>query len=367
MLLSVLKVVPKQGATLIPRLMSTKTSSIEQPLRIAYFGSDRFSLLSLGKLLDYQKLNPNRILSIDVITRSKKKSGRKLKNLTDVPIGHYAEDHSMVIHRADTASDILGLSESQQYDLAIAVSYGILIPAKFLKSLRYGGLNVHPSLLPKYSGSSPIQYALMNDDLFSGVTVQTLHPTKFDRGDIVSQSDEIPISNDDNYTSMEEKLGNIGADLLVKTIENELFLPPIDSPRNNYPHSLASKMSSSSSEINWSLTTSRQIKRLLDALGSVHTYVSKYSKSGSFEESLKVILYDIEEVSSCNDLSMKLPGDSEVVDGKLFIKTIDGYISTPKLKLQYCNEESIPEFIPRIPKRLRSTEKILKFHAFKTI
>ena len=111
--------------------------------------------------------------------------------------------------RADTSQEITQLSEQYLFNLVIAVSYGRLIPSTFIQHCKYGGLNVHPSLLPKYSGSSPLQYALLNDDKFTGCTVQTLHPTKFDHGDIIIQSSEIPILDDDNSVSLFKNLARL--------------------------------------------------------------------------------------------------------------------------------------------------------------
>src|SRR3954468_4170015 len=73
------------------------------------------------------------------------------------------------------------------YDLGIVVSFGHFIPERIISSFTKGTINVHPSLLPKYRGSSPVQHTIINDDQETGVTVQELHDKKFDAGKILVQ------------------------------------------------------------------------------------------------------------------------------------------------------------------------------------
>ncbi|RCK56645.1 Methionyl-tRNA formyltransferase, mitochondrial [Candida viswanathii] len=238
------------------------------PLWIAFFGSDDFSVASLAKLTQYQSTTthhtPSPIESIHVITRSIKPTGRNMKAMVDLPIGKYAASQGIPVLRADTATEILDVLSQHQFNLVVAVSYGRLIPAQFIAQCRYGGLNVHPSLLPTYAGSSPLQYALLNDDASTGCTVQTLHPTKFDHGDVLLQSGEIPISGSDNLASLFDKFGEIGGDLLVRTIDQGLFVDP-KPVVNDYQVEITGFVGQLSA---------RQIKRVWDALGPVFTFIN---------------------------------------------------------------------------------------------
>lgn len=332
--------------------------TVKMRLNIAYFGSDKFSIHSLKKLVEYHRKNPDKVSSIDVITRSIKPTGRNLKTFVDVPIGEYCEEEKLNIHRADSSDDIMNVLSKNQFNLAIAVSYGKLIPEGFLKSMQYGGLNVHPSLLPKYSGSSPLQYALMNDDDFTGVTVQTLHPSKFDKGEIVLQSNPIPIAETDNYDSLGEKLGEHGSRLLLNVIDNRLFEQPTKIEESPYRFSLASKIKPSQSEIRWDILTSRKIKRLNDALGQLHSYkfCDIRKKKKDIKETQKVIFNDIELFNDFPGESLQ-PGEFilDENNNKLIIKTIDSAISIGKLKFQYCSEEDPKTFMSHLTKRSGDT------------
>ena len=325
-------------------------------LRVAFFGSDAFSVASLRRLFELKRSHPNLISQLDVYTRSIKPTGRNLKQYVDLPIGLFAAEKKLPVYRVDSGSEILASAMPRKYDLAVAVSYGKLIPGKFLQSLTYGGLNVHPSILPKFSGSSPIQHALMNDCKTTGVTIQTLHPTKFDHGDIICQSGPIKISENDNFISLQTTLSQVGADLLAVVISAGIYVDPkpLKSPET---YSLAPKLTPSMSEIVWEHMTSRQIRRLNDALGPLHShkYVDILKKKNAVQGYYKVILDGIEEFENCSELEFRAPGDFALSGDKLIVKTCDSYVTVRKLKFQYCGLENATEFMRSLPKRSGET------------
>lgn len=310
------------------------------PLRIAFFGSDLFSTLSLTRLHRMMTLT-DKIEAIHVVTRSIKPTGRKLKQLIDSPVGIQAQKLTLPLHRIDKSDEFLAL-QAYGFNMAVAVSYGLFIPQYFLNGLQYGGINVHPSLLPKYSGAGPLQHALLNDDKFTGVTVQTLHPTKFDRGDILLQSGEIPIDLSDNYHTLEKKLGTLGADMLAETLEMGLYVDPcpLKSP---YKYSYSPKVTASDGEVDWT-SSSQLIKRRNDALGSVYSwqYVDTKRKKRELHR------YKLSEIQVCSDtVGLEHPGDYKLHDGKLRIRTADGTIAVNKITQQYFSEEEAELFARR--------------------
>lgn len=328
-----------------------------QKLRLAFFGSDMFSLASLTRLMAMKSRN-DLISQIDVFTRSIKPTGRKLKTFIDVPVGEYGTTNGLNVYRVDTSQQISEFSE-KRYDLAVAVSFGKLIPRSFLSSLRLGGLNVHPSLLPKYSGSSPIQYALMNDCSTTGVSVQTLHPTKFDHGDILRQSKPVEIGIRENFTSLRDRLAVVGADLLEDVILNEnLNKPSIISSLEKY--SLAPKIPPGLAEIYWHKMTSRQICRLEDALGPLFSFkaVDVTKKKVRRTEPAKVIFEGFNEETT-GPQGLTKPGDFALIDNKVVVKTADSYVSILKLKFQFCNYEEPLAFMAYL--KLRTGETPLAF------
>ncbi|KAG5420156.1 FMT1 [Candida metapsilosis] len=327
------------------RLFKRSLHLKHDPLNIAFFGSGNFSVASLSKILELQKRCPERVSSIKVITRSIKPSGRYMKTFSELPVSEFAMKHNIPILRADSSSEISGLMENNKFNLTIAVSYGKLIPAAFLQTCTYGGLNVHPSLLPKYSGSSPIQYALLNDDKRTGVTVQSLHPTKFDHGKIIAQSGEMEIEHNDNFDSLSDRLAQEGGALLSEVIDKGLFLNT--SLPNVYERSLAPKIDKSKSQALWDAYTARQIQRLNDALGPIFTFINTRTKKKGriVEEKKRVILNPVTELSIHDDLQLENPGDFALVKEGLCIKCKTGYVVSKKIKLQTRGEETPEKFI----------------------
>ncbi|VVT46898.1 uncharacterized protein SAPINGB_P001442 [Magnusiomyces paraingens] len=248
-------------------------------LKIAFCGSDLFSIHSFKALLQYAA-TPQAIQSIDLITRKPKPAGRGRKTIATVPILEqlpelqqiYSSTGPIQTHTPESTKEFLDIQAARNFDIVIAVSYGKLIPHQFIAALPYGGLNVHPSLLPKYSGASPLHMALLNRDPYTGVTVQTLHPTKFDRGDILFQSPELPLPQllnqnhlssltsdeailaaDSPLAAITDTLGVVGAQALVHVIKNGLY----ESPANNkltpkYDYSYAPRIPSTAAEIHLS-------------------------------------------------------------------------------------------------------------------
>lgn len=336
----------------------SSTEANKHPLRIAFFGSDNYSIECLGQLRALLQRRPDLVKSIDVVARSLKSRGRLSKHIKDLPIASYcSEAPDLTLHRSDSSSETLSLLQTNSYDLTIAVSYGKLIPRGFIELCRMGGINVHPSLLPRYSGSSPIQTALLNDDSFTGCTVQSLHPTQFDRGDILAQSDEVEIFDNDTSASLTKRLGELGARMLVEVV-SKIARGEVKALEPKYSHSWAPKLLANAREIQWNVMTARQIKRLNDALGPLHTHklVKVKRKKQQIEELQRVILDEI-HIEPKNANSTLDPGefsfDSQLE--KLTVGTSDGDVLVDLLKFQFCATERPSKFMECLPKRAGDT------------
>ncbi|CZT20375.1 uncharacterized protein RCC_06235 [Ramularia collo-cygni] len=203
------------------RLYSTRSSF--NPLRILFCGADEFSIHSLRRLDTLQKSRPECINSIDVVCRPDKPVGRRGKQIRQVPIKNTAQSLGLQLHQIDTFTDWT----PPPTDLVITVSFGLLVPARILSGAKYGGVNVHPSLLPDLRGPAPIQHALLQDYKQTGVSLQTMHPTQFDRGAILSQQ-SMHVPENASVEGMVDLLGEMGAELLASGIENGLFIDPKD-------------------------------------------------------------------------------------------------------------------------------------------
>ena len=117
----------------------------------------------------------------------------------------------------ESVSILIEKLNSLKPDLAVIAAYGKILPKEILEIPRHGFINVHPSLLPKYRGASPIQYAILNGDKETGVTIMKIDE-KMDHGPILATS-KFQITNSKiTYPELSKKLAELGAELLIKTI-----------------------------------------------------------------------------------------------------------------------------------------------------
>lgn len=249
----------------------------DQPLRILFCGSDEFSITSLEALHRYASSSDSNVASIDVATKTDKRTGRGLKVIKSPPIKSIAEKLGLAVHQFDTfrgwslpASSVSG----QAYiNMVIAVSFGLLVPPRILAACEFGGLNVHPSMLPDLKGSTPIEHAIINGYDTTGVTVQTLHPSKFDEGRIVLQTPfpgiRIPDSTHITTPGLRNFLAPIGAEMLIRSLHERLYLRAQDTISNANEPKLnhAPKMSPESRHISFRTMSSTHVLRLNRALG----------------------------------------------------------------------------------------------------
>lgn len=153
-----------------------------------------------------------------VVTQPDRPQGRGLE-LAMSPIKHCAQQHNLEIvqpEKIKTNEDFRTRLETISADAIIVVGYGRLIPLWMLSLPRYGNINLHGSLLPKYRGAAPIQWAIAEGDTLSGVTTMLLNEG-LDTGDIFLQR-ELPIDPDASAITYGQRLSVVGAELMVETL-----------------------------------------------------------------------------------------------------------------------------------------------------
>ncbi|RPA91253.1 Formyltransferase [Choiromyces venosus 120613-1] len=278
------------------RSVSTE-SPIREPLRILFCGSDHFSATSLKALHNEHLSNGDLIRSIDVLTLEDKRSGRGMKTIREVPVKNLAKLLSLPRHELYNFGSDWNLPDNifgEKINMLIAVSFGLFIPAQLIKDAKYGGLNVHPSLLPMYRGAAPIYHTLLDQQPITGVSVQTLHPRKFDHGEILLQTNPpINVPPKTGYQDLHATLAVHGAELLVETLRRGLFVPPLNPIKNDYKPSLAHKIDPQiHARIDWNLQDAEEIER---RCGTFNTMWCKLSslEDPELERRKRAILSDI--------------------------------------------------------------------------
>ncbi|KAL1612226.1 Methionyl-tRNA formyltransferase [Paraconiothyrium brasiliense] len=252
------------------RRFNASSAATIPPLRILFCGSDDFSIASLRALVQAQKEVPRLIESIDVIHRPAKRTGRGLKTLRNVPIQSAAAEELCITHTIDTFT---GWTPPSRVDLIIAVSFGLFVPPRILNLAKYGGLNVHPSLLPDLKGPAPIQHALLKRRQCTGVSVQTLHPSQFDGGTILAQTPSPGITISDLATAddVTKMLAYEGADMLVNVLKSRSFVPPLKDvgwyKESGGPIDHAGKIMKGDQQVDFLKTTLEEVFTIKRAIG----------------------------------------------------------------------------------------------------
>ncbi|KAK4251695.1 formyl transferase [Corynascus novoguineensis] len=151
--------------------------------------------------------------------------------MREVPLRGLAEELGLPIHERDTfTSWNMPKPDGVPINLIIAVSFGLFVPRRLIHSAKYGGLNVHPSLLPDLRGPAPIHHALLAERDYTGITIQTLSTEAFDAGVPLLQTPHpgIPIPIGCTPEQLHETLAPLGAQLLLQALRAGLHVPPYE-------------------------------------------------------------------------------------------------------------------------------------------
>ena len=196
-------------------------------LRIAFMGTAELSCASLQALLD----SPDFQL-VAVATQPDRPKGRDLK-LQPSPVKELALRANLPVLQPERArsEDFIQELRAFEPELIAVAAYGQILPRAILELPRCGCLNVHTSLLPKYRGAAPIQWAILNDDPETGVTIMKID-AGLDTGDILAREATL-ICPEDNAQTLHDRLAGIGAKLLVRTIRD--YVAGKISPRPQQP------------------------------------------------------------------------------------------------------------------------------------
>ncbi|MEM6430887.1 MAG: methionyl-tRNA formyltransferase [Deinococcota bacterium] len=199
-------------------------------MRVALFGSPAFAVPSLERLHSHHEL-------VLVVTQPDKKAGRGL-TITSPATAQRAKELGLQLEqpaRLKTNEAFANVLTSLDIDVAVTAAYGKILPKTLLDIPKYGFLNVHGSLLPKYRGAAPIQWALINGDAETGITIMQTD-VGMDTGDI-RLVERLPIGQEDDASRLFARLAELGAEAIVKALD---LLEADNLPRIPQDDSLAS-------------------------------------------------------------------------------------------------------------------------------
>lgn len=304
---------------------------MNQNSKIIFISTPKFGEIILEGLVK------NGYKPIFVITAPDKPVGRK-QILTPPLVKVVAQQHNILIIQPLKIKDSITKIKNLKPDLIISAAYGQIIPKEILEIPKFGCLNIHPSLLPKYRGPSPIQTAILNGDKKTGVTI-ILMDEKMDHGKIVS-SIEHQISSDINYKGLEKKLAELSIKLLIETlpkwINGEIKPKYQDESKATYTKIIKKE----DGKINWS-KPAQEIERQIRAFYPWPGSFTFWKKKGN-KKMIKILEAETAETPPKN---------------KVAIPCGKGYLIIRKLQMEGKNPMSSEEFLMGYPEFANSTLK----------
>ena len=227
-------------------------------MRVVFFGSGRLAIESLEMVCS----SLHQV--VGVVGRPDRLAGRGLKPAATAVVAR-AREMGLELWQPHSLSQgaIPELADSSSFDAGVVVAFGELLPPWMLSVPRFGYVNLHPSLLPRYRGAAPVERAIMNGATITGVTTIRMNE-RLDAGDILLHQEE-PINDDDTAETLAERLGHIGARLLVNTLNalDSNGVEPV--PQEEDKATYAPALRPEHSEIEWS-HPAENIDRLVRAL-----------------------------------------------------------------------------------------------------
>lgn len=256
-------------------------------MRIIYMGTPQFAVPALDALLS------SRHEVVAVCTQPDRPSGRGYK-LTPSAVKARALEHGLPVHQPETlriseAKEIRAQLERYNSDVFVVAAYGLLLPKGVLEMPRFGCINIHGSLLPKYRGAAPIHAALLNGDKTTGVTIMHMD-TGLDTGDMILKR-EIAIAANDRFENLYERMAELGASALIEALDMLENGTAIRTPQDDTLSCYAPMLKKSDAIIDWEWDTTRIINmtRALDPWpGSQTVYDGKPLKIWRLENTSDV-------------------------------------------------------------------------------
>jgi len=292
----------------------------KKKLRILFMGTPDFSAKILTALLDAD------YDIIGVFTQSDKKVGRK-QVIEKSPVKIIAEKNNLLVftpHRfgSEIINDINGL----QPDLIILVAYGKILPKEVLTAPRLGAVNIHPSLLPKFRGPSPIQNTLLSGDEMTGSTIMMMDAS-VDTGDILRQK-EIAVTSNETYVELADKLADFSANLLLETLDDFLAGDIVPQKQDDALASYCKMIKKADGQINWQ----NSAETIYNKYRAFFAWPGIFTSLDIGGQSKRLKLNEI-CVANINPNTCQ-PGEVFQSDDNIYVQTSDGAIRLKEVQLE---------------------------------
>ncbi len=221
-------------------------------LKTLFFGTSAFAVPGLDVVADRSEL-------AGVVTQPDRPAGRG-QRLQQSAVKRAALERGLRVYEPKRLRDFASELQSVPFDAFVVASYGKILPKELLALPQLGALNVHPSLLPRYRGATPIQAALLAGDRETGVTIM-LMDEGLDTGDIVLE-ERLAIGEDEDFASLHDRLAQLGATLLGEALARGESAGAFSSTPQEGEASITRPIAKADLEIDWSWPAARIVRHV---------------------------------------------------------------------------------------------------------
>lgn len=294
--------------------------------RIIFFGTPEFAVAPLSALLD----GPDRV--VGVVCQPSRPAGRGQK-LHDPAVKELASSKGLPVVQPEKirSSGFLDALAAWSPDLGVVAAYGRILPKAVLELPRLGCINVHASLLPRYRGAAPIQWAILRGEQETGVTIMQMNE-RMDEGDILLQR-ETPIGPEETYGELQERLAVLGARALREALDLLDSGRLVPRPQDHSAATLAPMIEKEQGRIEWT-RSAEEIGRLVRAF---NPWPSAFTFAAGK-------LLKIHRAHPARGLSDAEPGTVAQVGETIAVATGAGLLAIEELQLEGRKRLSASEF-----------------------
>lgn len=305
-------------------------------MKVIFMGTPDFASESLKNLYEAG----HEILA--VVTNPDRPKGRGMKVIAS-PVKQYAIEKNLKIYQPEKVrknQEFIDEIKSLNPDVICVVAYGKILPKEILEIPHLGCINVHASLLPKYRGSAPIQWAVLNGEKETGVTTMYMD-IGMDTGDMILK-EKVQIGEDETTGELWDRLSKIGGKLLVETLKQiEEGTAPREKQSEDF--TMAPMLDKKMAKIDWENQTASQIKNLVRGLNPImgaYTFLK--------DKKIKFWKVDVaKNISLTEDMEKLANGVVVLSDSKdgLYIKTKNGILKVLEIQGENARRMPIADFL----------------------
>ena len=293
---------------------------------------------------------------IAVVTNPDRPKGRGMKMIAS-PVKEFCMQQNIPVLQPEKIREIKDTLVQLNPDLFCVVAYGKILPKDILEIPKLGSINVHGSLLPKYRGAAPIQWAVLNGDKTTGITTMYMDEG-MDTGDIILKQ-EVEIGENETTGELWERLSKIGGELLTETVDKiEKGIAPRTKQGKDF--TLAPMLKKEISKIDWENKTAQEIKNLIRGLnpimGAYTTYNNKKIKIWKADkiETQKFMEEHPEFKNHIDRFTTMVDGTIIFSDEKkgLYVKAKDGLLLIQEVQAENSRKMNIQDFLRGNPLKM---------------